>query len=635
MGRQRDQDRAKQFTRRALVIGGAQLGLFGVLVARMYFLQVVERDKYATLAEENRINLRLLAPPRGRLLDRYGALLAENQLNYRVVVIPEQTGSIEATLESLTHLLSLSDVEIKRVLRDMARQRRFLPVTIKDNLAWEEVSRIAVNAEDLPGVQIDVGSTRNYPDGAALAHVLGYVAPPAEADLTGDPLLELPDFRIGRAGVERIYDLALRGRAGTSQIEVNAAGRPIRELARVDGEAGHDLALTLDLHLQRYAMERLAKEESAAAVVMEVDSGEVLALASSPSFDPNDFNRGITAAQYRALLGNDKTPLINKAIAGQYAPGSTFKMMVTFAALEAGVITPDNRVACPGHYVLGDTRFHCWKKGGHGALSMIDAIAQSCDVYFYEVSRRLGIDKISAMARRFGLGKAVAIDLPGEKDGLMPTRDWKLGRYGQAWAQGESVVAGIGQGYVLATPLQLATMTARIANGGWAVTPRLTHQLVDGRRVFERPAAKFASLGIPAQHMALVQRGMRNVVNDPRGTAFRARIVDAEMAMAGKTGTSQVRRITEEERRVGIRKAHQVPWKDRDHALFLGYAPVAEPKFAVAVVVEHGGGGSAVAAPIARDLLIEVQKRARESPLPGARLAEATRERAGEPGAGR
>ncbi len=623
----RDQQRAKQFTRRALVLGGAQLGLFGALVARLYYLQVVESEKYKTLADENRISLRLLIPPRGRLLDRHGRALAMNQLNYRVVIVPEQTGSVPAALEALSHILPLTEADHKRVLREVARKRRFVPVTVRENLTWDEVARIAVNAQDLSGIAIDVGSARHYPDGPALAHVVGYVAPPSEADLTGDPLLELPDFRVGRAGVERVYDVALRGRAGASQVEVNAVGRVIRELSRDDGQSGHDLALTLDLDLQKYAMERLAGEQTGAAVVMDVERGDVLALASTPSYDPNEFTKGISPALWRQLSTDERGPLINKAIAGQYAPGSTFKMMVALAALEAGVISPEGRVSCPGHYELGDARFHCWKKGGHGALSMLDAIAQSCDVYFYEVSRRLGIDRITQMARRFGFGKALGVDLPAERDGLAPTREWKIGRFGQAWAQGETVVAGIGQGYVLATPLQLAVMAARIANGGFAVVPRLARDQIDGRRVGERPLRRFASLGLAPEALALVQRGMRNVVNDPRGTAYRARITDPEFAMAGKTGTSQVRRITEEERRQGLRKPHQVPWKERDHALFVAYAPLAAPRFAAAVVIEHGGGGSAVAAPIARDLLIETQKRARETPLPPSRMASADERR--------
>jgi penicillin-binding protein 2 len=343
-----------------------------------------------------------------------------------------------------------------------------------------------------------------------------------------------------------------------------------------------------------------------------------------PSFDPNEFNKGISGPLWRDLLGNPKGPLTNKSVSGQYAPGSTFKPMVALAALESGLITPEFRVGCPGHYEMGSAKFHCWKKGGHGGVDMVDAIKQSCDVYFYEVARRIGIDRIAEMAKRFGLGHTLAIDLPGERAGLMPTRAWKLGATGVAWQPGENLVAGIGQGYVLATPLQLAVMTARIANGGNAVSPRLTRDLIAGTRVDVRTAVALPPLGISPANLAVVQRGMRGVVNDPRGTAFRARITDPTTAMAGKSGTSQVRRITEEERRVGLRKPEQVPWKDRDNALFVAYAPIENPRYAVAVIIEHGIGGSAVAAPICRDLLVEAQRREREAPSPAQRYAQAT-----------
>lgn len=609
----RENPRTKVFGRRAALLLGGQLGLFGVLAARMYYLQVIESEKYKVLAEENRINLRLLAPPRGRVLDRYGEVLAVNQLNYRVVVTPEQTGSVAQTLDVISNILALTDGERRRIMREVARKRRFLPITIRDNLSWEEVARIAVNAQDLPGVSIDSGSSRYYPYGPDVAHLVGYVAPPSESDLTGDPLLELPDFRIGRSGIERVYDLALRGRAGNTQIEVNAAGRPIRELARLEGEPGHDVTLTIDLQVQRMVAQRLAEEESAAAVLMDIHTGEVLALASSPSYDTNQFSKGIPAALWNALRSDHRKPLNNKAIDGQFAPGSTFKMITAIAALEAGVISPEQRVGCRGWVELGDARFHCWKKGGHGPVDLNDGLKYSCDVYFYEVARRTGIDKIAEVAKRFGLGQTVGIDMPGEKAGLIPTRAWKRATLGQPWAQGETLVAGIGQGYVTATPLQLAVMTARIANGGHAVVPRLTRDLINGRTVVPRPPqTTWPSCGVSPQILSLVQRGMRGVVNDPRGTAFKARITNPAWAMAGKTGTAQVRRITEEERRHGLRKPEQVPWRERDHALFVAYAPLEEPRYAVAVVVEHGGGGSSVAAPIARDILTEIQRRDQE-----------------------
>ena len=618
-----DAARTRLFTRRTALVAGGQLALFGGLIGRMYYLQVIESARYKVLADDNRISLRLLPPPRGRILDRYGQPIAINQLNYRVVVIPEQTGSVPATLDALSEIVQITDFDRRRILREVARKRKFLPVTVKENLSWDDVARIAVNAPDLPGVMIDVGSSRYYPDGDDVAHVIGYVAPPSEADLNGDPLLELPDFRIGRNGVERVYDLALRGRAGTSQIEVNALGRPIRELSRQPGQPGNDLVLTLDLKLQSLANEKLSQHQSAAAVVVDVRTGEVLVLASVPVFDPNEFNNGISNATWHELLTNERSPLTDKAVAGQYAPGSTFKPVVAMAGLESGLVTPDFTVFCPGYLSLGNAKFHCWKKGGHGTLDMVGGIKNSCDVYFYEVARRVGIDRIAEMAKRFGLGQKTGIDLPGERPGLIPTRAWKYATTGVPWQPGENLVAGIGQGYVLATPLQLAVMCARIASGGEAVTPRLTRDLVEGATVEPRDPTSFPPIGVSQANLAVVARGMRAVVNDPRGTAFRARIMDPTMMMAGKSGTSQVRRITEEERLHGLRKEDQVPWKDRDNALFIAFAPVDNPQFACAVVIEHGGGGSAVAAPIARDLLIAAQQRQREKLPLAQRVAQA------------
>jgi penicillin-binding protein 2 len=605
----REPGRNRLFSRRATLLLGGQLGLFGLLAGRLYWLQVVESEKYQVLSDTNRISLRLVPPVRGKILDRRGEALAVNRPNYRIVLIPELTGNVATTLDVLGNLLSIGEADRRRILRDVARKRRFVPIVIKDNLTWDDVSRIAVNTQDLPGVQFDVGFSREYPLGSDLAHLVGYVAPPAESDLTGDPLLELPDFRIGRNGIERVYDLAMRGRGGTSQVEVNAVGRPIRELSRSDGDPGLDIALTIDAGLQRFCMQRLSREESAAAVVLEVGTGEVLAAVSWPSFDPNDFATGIPAGLWRQLLADTRGPLTNKAVSGMYAPGSTYKMLVALAALEAGVVTPDQRIACPGHMDLGDNRFHCWKRGGHGAVDMVEAIKQSCDVYFYEIARRCGIDRIAAMSRRFGLGQVLGVDLPAERSGLIPTRAWKEGLYKKPWAQGDTLVAGIGQGFVLSTPLQLAVMTARMVNGGRAIDPHLVRDRVEGRSLLARADAAAPSLGIPPAHLTLMLKAMSGVVNDPRGTAFRARIEEPEFAMGGKTGTSQVRRITAQERASGMRKPHEVPWNERDHALFVGYAPVREPRYACAAIVEHGGGGSAIAAPIVRDILLEAQRR--------------------------
>jgi penicillin-binding protein 2 len=615
-----DNERARAFTRRALLLGGSQGLLFSVLAGRMYYLQILESDRYAMLAEDNRINLRLLPPPRGRIFDRFGRPLAANEQNYRVVLVREQSPDVARTLDALGRVIELSDEDYQRVLREISRKRAFVPVVVREHLTWQQVSRIEVNAPDIPGVSIEVGQIRSYPRGESMTHVLGYVAAVSEDEQTGDPLLELPDFRIGKQGIEKQYDTQLRGAAGTSHLEVNAVGRVIREVKREEGEPGRDLVLTIDSELQAFAHQRLSAEQSAAAVVMDIWNGDVLALSSTPGYDPNLFNVGLTNEIWGSLIHNELSPLTNKAIAGQYAPGSTFKMMGALAGLEAG-IDPNQRVFCSGVMKLGNARFHCWKKGGHGWVNMYEGLQKSCDIFFYDLSRKIGIERLSDMARRFGLGAPVGVDLPGERPGLIPTRDWKLATTGEPWQGGETLVAVIGQGYVLTTPLQLAAMVARLGNGGLLVQPRLTRPADEAAAGGEAPAApQPASLNIPEAHMRVVHTGMNLVTNNPRGTAYRARIEQEGWEMAGKTGTSQVRRITLAERQAGITKNEDLPWRRRDHALFVAFAPVHAPRYACAVVVEHGGGGSKAAAPIARDILIETQRRD-PSAAPPLRLA--------------
>ncbi|OAN49789.1 penicillin-binding protein 2 [Paramagnetospirillum marisnigri] len=603
-----DNDRSKMFSRRALVLGGGKALLMGALAARMYYLQVMEANKYAMLAEDNRVSTRLLAPPRGLILDRNGIAMAVNQHNYRAMVVAERTPSLDYTLDALSRIITIGDGERARVHKEARRRRSFVPISVRENLTWEEVARVEVNAADLPGVIIDVGQSRHYPLESLGAHILGYVSAVSENELTDDPLEELPGFRIGKGGVERIYDMAMRGRHGTSSVEVNAVGRVIRELERKEGEPGVDLNLTLDVKLQEYAAQRLG-DESAAVVVMDIHTGDVIVMASTPSFDPNAFNRGLTSEEWKDLSTNPRSPLSNKAIAGQFAPGSTFKLVTALAALESRDITPEMRVFCSGHTQMGSIKFHCWKKEGHGAQDMISGIKNSCDVYFYEVARRTGFEKIAEMARRFGMGGPTGVDLPNERPGNIPDKAWKKKALKQPWHPGETLINAIGQGYVTTTPIQLAVMTARIANGGFGVVPHVARDTIVDKSVKSRTNPQWPNLNVSRQSLALVRKGMFAVSNEPGGTAYKARITQEGMWLSGKTGSAQVRRITMRERETGVKKNDQLPWKERDHALFVAYAPEENPRYSIAVVVEHGGGGSAVAAPIARDIMIEVQKR--------------------------
>ena len=602
----------KLLTRRAMILGAGQAILMGALAERMYQLQVVEKDRYALLADENRINLQLLPPQRGRILDRFGAVLADNHQNYRLVVIPEQAGDIAATVEALAGLIEIGEGDRRRVFRDIKRKHPFVPVVVRGNLNWDEMARIEVAIPELPGVAIEQGLVRSYPLGETAAHAVGYVAAVSEAELNGDPLLELPDFRIGKSGIEKSQDSELRGSAGTSQVEVNAFGRVVRELVRMPGRTGSDVVSCLDTTMQDFLARRCSTEESATSVLLDAATGDVLALVSSPSFDPAPFATGLSPAVWQQLSADPRNPLTNKAIAGVYPPGSTFKPVVAAAALTAGVLTPDTPIACPGYVQLGDTTFHCWRKGGHGSLRLRDAIKKSCDVFFYETARRLGIDRLAAMARRFGFGGVLGLDISGERPGLIPSREWKLATAGTAWSPGETVIAGIGQGSVLATPLQIAIMTARLVTGR-AVVPRLVRS--DGVMLpgSDRAQHDFPELGVSPQVLALILDGMDAVVNELGGTAYAERITDPGFAMGGKSGTSQVRVITEYEHEHGLRKISQIPWKERDHALFVGFAPIGSPRYVCATVVEHGGvrggHGSEVAGPICRDVLREVQHR--------------------------
>ena len=607
-----DSTRYKKFSRRAMFLAGGQLAFFGLLAGRMYQLQVLESNRYKTLAEENRINIRLLSPQRGRILDRFGIPLVLNRENYRVLLIAEQTRDVKKTLQALGKLISISENENWRVLREIKRRRRFIPVTVQENLDWQKVSQIEVNAPDLPGVIIDVGDRREYPLGSESAHLLGYVASVSAKDIAGnrigDPLLEIPNFRIGKSGIEKEQDLRLRGKAGNSQLEVNAVGRVIRELSRREGQPGDDIVLTVDFGIQNLTTEKLRDKKSAAAVVMDVNTGSIIALASVPGYDPDSFNSGLTSQQWKEISSDPLAPLTNKAISGLYAPGSTFKMIVALAALEKGVVTPDQNIFCRGHVEIGNARFHCWKKHGHGLVDLNTALQQSCDSYFYEMAQRVGIDRIAEMARRFGLGDLTGIDLPNERGGLMPTSSWKKKNLGVSWQKGETLNAGIGQGFILTTPLQLAVMTSRLASGK-AVKPHLIHGIFAGgvRKNFEIPPPK--NIKISADLRRLVMKGMDAVSNTPRGTGYRARIKTPGFELAGKTGTAQVKRISMLERDTRVLKNKERPWKDRDHALFVAFAPVENPRYAISVVVEHGGRGSAVAAPIARDILHETLKR--------------------------
>lgn len=596
----RDNDKGKTLLQRTLIMAAAVFGMLMFLIARLYYLQVYQGDKYLMLADENRISTRVLVPPRGSVFDRNGVVLATNEQNFQALIVAEQTPSVDMTLQNFKKIIPLDDEEENKIKEKILYNRKFLPVKLKDNLTWEEVSALLLNAPDLPGVFISEGLNRTYPLGEYTAHFLGYVGAVSDDEAKDNPLLMVPGFKIGKSGLEKQFEDELRGHGGNVKLEVNAYGRIMKEIERKNGIEGKSLYLTIDSRLQKFAQDAFG-DNSGAAVVLDVHSGEILAFVSVPSFDPNLFTKGISHADWNKLLNNERNPLTNKAISGQYSPGSTFKIVVALAALEAGVIDKNTIFDCTGSMKLGNHLFHCWKHSGHGEQNVVEALKNSCDIFFYEVALQLGIEKIADMARKLGMGKATNVGLDNEKDGLIPDEAWKMARYGEKWQQGESVIAGIGQGYVLATPLQLVTMVSRVVNGGYAVNP--TFQKLD-----LQDKGKIRKINISRKNIEIVKQGMFEVVNSKKGTANTAQFDIDGIKMGGKTGTTQVRRITIEERRKGILKDEDLPWKLRNHALFVGYAPQDKPKYAVAVVVEHGSSGSGVAAPIASKILQEAIK---------------------------
>lgn len=598
----KENEKQRIFTRRAVIFGGLQLGAFSALAGRLYYLQFIKAQEYATLSENNRIKLQLIAPERGLILDRFGVPLAINEKNFRLFLDYSSLSQtiFRSTVARLNELLPLNEKKLHQ-LRNMRVSTASLPEMLKEHLTWEEVSLIELHMLELPGIYIDTGQIRHYPLVEDAAHLVGYVGAVAESELGDDeqPLLRLPDFKIGKNGIEKMLEDRLRGTAGIKQMEVNVHGVPVREVSKKDSVPGENIKLTIDSRVQSYASD-LAQGQSAGIVAMEVDTGNVLALVSMPGFNPDIFSTGITDDYWKTLSTDKKGPLLNKAISGQYPPGSTFKMLVGLAALDAGVINASSTVYCPGQFFLGDHKFNCWKEGGHGTVNFEQALAGSCDTFFYTMGERVGIEKYGAMARKFGLGHVHDIGLVGEKPGIIPDPAWKMQRYKQRWSGGDTINCAIGQGYVLSTPLQLAVMTARMVNGGYAVEPRLF--VPEGA---EKP--EFDAIDIESDHLQMACDGMATVVNSPGGTAYSKRIMDPRFAMGGKTGTSQVRKILQR----GV-KQESIAWEYRHHALFVGFAPVDTPKYAIAVAIEHGGGGASAAAPIARDVLLKIQQLAEE-----------------------
>lgn len=620
-------ERQGAFTRRAFLLGGITgLGL-AALGGRLVHLQVLEARRYQKLAQSNQFNFRLVPPPRGLILDRNGVTLASNRPNFRLLVSRETDTDVEGIVDSLAALVPIDEKRRERLIRDIKRAPRKSPVQVMEDMSWEEFSRINVRAPELPGVTADMGEVRVYPFGGAFAHVIGYVARVNDRDikavtdkgLTIDPLLYNPGFRIGRQGVEKAFDIELRGKAGAQKQEVDAQGRVVRNDPEGDiaPTPGKEIRLTLDADIQQRALEVMG-EESGAIVMMDCRTGDLLCMASAPSFDANRFVKGLSGPEYRALAEYERKPLLDKAMSGTYPPGSTFKPMVAMAALEAGV-DPEVRINCSGGWYFGNRTWRCW--GRHGSQNMHEAIKNSCDVYFYQTALKIGPDGIAKAAQAFGFGQTFDIGIPGQKKGIVGSREWKRKANripaNRTWFPGDTVNYGIGQGLIAVNPLQLAVMTARLANGQKALSPRLIKS-VGG---VERPRGDAApDLPYSQEFLDYVRGGMIAVANDQAGTAFRqSQLGLGDIRMAGKTGTAQVRVFRDGE----SRKSAGFRWGLRDHNWYIAFAPIDAPRYAISVLIEHGGlGGGTAAAPRAREvmrmaLLKDPEIRARiEQPMP-------------------
>ncbi len=571
------------FSRRSLLLGGIQLGVGGILATRMAYISVLENERYSLLAESNRVNLTLLPPRRGWIVDRVGKPLALNRTAFRVDIIPDRLQDDDRVLGELQQLMKIEPDDMERIRAEIKKAPGFQPIQVADNLEWEVFAAVSIRQSELPGVAPAQSFARYYPEGAGVGHLLGYVgaASAKEYEKSKDPLLITPGFKVGKEGLEKTLDAPLRGKPGAKRTEVTARGKLVRELASKTDTPGNTVKLTIDAGLQAYAARRLGRE-SGSVVVIDCLDGGILAMTSMPSFDPNSFSDGIGRLEWKMLRDDDHIPLLNKGLQGLYPPGSTTKPMAALALLRHGV-GADETVFCGGGYRLGNRFFRCL--GHHGSISMRDAIMKSCNTYFYAMGRRIGYDLIAPMAKELGLGVEFDLPVPSQRYGTIPNSAWKMKKFKQAWSQSDTLNATIGQGYVSVSPLQLAVMSARIASGR-ALEPAL---LVNQKK-------KAPKLNIPPEHLAIVREGMDRVVNSA-GTGARSRLAIKNVKMAGKTGTAQVRAIK------GSRRGQNGDWKYRDHGLFVCFAPVENPRFACAVVIDHGLGGARAAAPVAKDVL--------------------------------
>jgi penicillin-binding protein 2 len=592
--------------RRLSIALGVVLVCFLLLLGRLWDLQILDGAEMRQASKSNRIRIHRVQATRGTVVDRHGRILADSRPSFEAVLVPEDSPDVELTVENLAQFLDQSAAEMHALLRHTHARPPFEEITVKRDLSWNEVVAIETHQLDLPGVSLHITPRRSYPHGTELAHLLGFVGQVSPADLTAEPTYRAGDL-IGKRGLEKALEAVLRGVNGGQQVEVDALGRKLRVLREVREVPGNTVRLTIDLDLQRAASDALG-ERDGSVVVLDPNTGEILAYVNHPSFDPNVFARGIRPAEWKALLAHEHRPLTDRAVQGQYPPGSVFKIVAAAAALEESVVTPFTRIYCPGELKLGKRRFRCWKRAGHGSVTLQEAIAQSCDVFFYQIAQRLGVDTIARYARAFGLGQVTGVEFASERAGTIPDVAWKRRRLGEPWFPGETLSVAIGQGYVTSTPMQVANLVAAVA-AGKRMRPKFVKSVEtpEGDVIRAETPEEVGLLKLREPTLRLVRQALRDVVEDELGTGKKARVAGVEVA--GKTGTSQVVRLGKRQR-----KLEELPWRHRDHAWFVAYAPAKAPEVALAVLVEHAGSGGAVAAPVAHDVLQTYFDLKREGP---------------------
>jgi len=592
--------------RRMFILAVAKIVILGGIVSRLFFLQVKENKKYLTLSDKNRIREWKLPPVRGDFQDFFGNTVAGNFEAYQLHLIPEQVENFKYTINRIKNILKLSDKQFQKIIKRKKEIKPWETLIVADNLSWENFSRINNNLYDLNGVKPIISISRNYPYKENYTHILGYVSQANENDILSNESIKekfVQGLKVGKIGLEKTFENQLIGNNSIERYEVNAYGRRINQLAFQQGDKGKTIKLTVDTEVQKLANE-LLEGKAGSICVMDIYTGHVIAMHSSPSFDPNAFVFGISQDDWQLIRNNPMKPLVNKTLAGNYSPGSTIKPIVALSALENDIVSPKFTVQCKGHKhpleLYGQT-YHCWKKEGHGFVNMREAMKQSCDTYFYEVARKLGVDKLSETAKKFGLGRKVFGELfNNEKDGLIPSTIWKKNALGRNWLLGETIITGIGQGYIQTTPVQLCLMTAQIANGGHKIYPKLILGNDDNEK-----NDKFSSLVNNHHNIKFIQEAMFSSTNEIRGTSYKSRIDDPRYQFAGKTGTAQVKRITERDRELDL-KTSEIPYEERDHALYIAFGPYKNPRYAVSILIEHGGSGGSVAAPLAKKLFKKI-----------------------------